>query len=204
MLASAMLQPVPTSDSAAEIAAWWRLVGLCLPSQEECGAITFVPVGSETLEVDWDRWVTEVFLPVLYPSLTALQSAAARQDLAAVLAEDAALGAGLPADLSDGSLTAGRHLLAAFRPPQGARLLERLSEAAVIERSVGHLVTVFAARGQAFHLPFLQVAGALLLAESVLGADAAGVTLPAPQTIRMLQSALDRMAALPAAQLLAV
>jgi hypothetical protein len=66
------------------------------------------------------------------------------------------------------------------------------------------LATVFAARGQAFHLPFLQVAGALLLAECVLGADAAGVTLPAAQTIDLLQSALDRMEALPAAQLLAV
>ena len=199
-----MLQPVPTSDPAAEIAAWWRLVGLCLPSHEVCGAVTFVPAGSETLDADWDRWVAEVFLPVLHPSLTALQSAAARQDVAAVLAEDAALGAELPADLSGASLAAGRHLLTAFQPPQGARLLERLSEAALIGPSTGHLATVFAARGQAFHLPFLQVAGALLLAECVLGADAAGVTLPATQTIDLLQSALDRMATLSAVQLLAV
>jgi hypothetical protein len=44
----------------------------------------------------------------------------------------------------------------------------------------------------------------LLLAEGVLGADAAGATLPAPRTIGLLQSALDRMAALPPGQLLAV
>ena len=199
-----MLQPVPTSDPAAEIAAWWRLVGLCLPSHEVCGAVTFAPAGPETLEADWDRWVAEVFLPALHPSLTALQSAAARQDVVAVLAEDAAIGAELPADLSGGSLAAGRHLLTAFQPPQGARLLERLSEAALVDSSAGHLATVFAARGQAFHLPFLQVVGALLLAECVLGADAAGVTLPATQTIDLLQSAWDRMAALPAVQLLAV
>ena len=122
----------------------------------------------------------------------------------AVLAEDAALGAELPADLSGGSLAAGRHLLTAFQPPQGARLLERLSEAARVNPSVGHLATVFAARGQAFHLPFLQVAGALLLAECILGADAARVTLPAAQTTGLMQSALDRVAFLPAMQLLAV
>ena len=199
-----MFQPVPASDSVAEITAWWRLVALCLPSHEQCGAITFVPASCETLEADWDRWVTGVFLPVLHPSLAALQSAAARQDAVAVLAEDAALGAELPADLSGGSLAAGRHLLTAFQPPQGARLLERLSEAARVNPSVGHLATVFAAPGQAFHLPFLQVAGALLLAECILGADAARVTLPAAQTTGLMQSALDRVAFLPAMQLLAV
>ena len=199
-----MLQPVPASDPTAEITAWWRLVALCLPSHEECGAITFAPAGCETLEADWDRWVAGVFLPVLHPSLAALQSAAAWQDTVAVLAEDAALGADLPADLSGGSLAAGRHLLTAFQHPQGARLLERLSEAARVNPSVGNFATVFAARGQAFHLPFLQVAGAFILAECVLGADAAGVTLSAAQTTGLMQSALDRVAVLPAVQLLAV
>ena len=51
---------------------------------------------------------------------------------------------------------------------------------------------------------FLQVAGAFLLAECVLGADAAGVTLSAAQTTGLMQSALDRVAVLPAVQLLAV
>ena len=95
-------------------------------------------------------------------------------------------------------------MLTAFQHPQGARLLERLSEAARVNPSVGHFATVFAARGQAFHLPFLQVAGAFLLAECVLGADAAGVTLSAAQTTGLMQSALDRVAVLPAVQLLAV
>lgn len=199
-----MLQPVPTADSAAEIAAWWRVVELCLPSHEECGAITFAPTGEERLESEWDCWLTDIFLPVLHPALTSLQSAAATQDVARVLSDDAALGRALPAAAARGSLVAGRHLLLSFQPPQSAKLLERLREAATTDEPVGHLATVFAVRGQTFHLPFLQVAGALLLAESVLGTDAAGVTLPAPRTIGLLQSAMDRMAVLPAAQLLAV
>lgn len=199
-----MLQPVPTADPAAEIAAWWRLVELCLPSQEQCGAITFTPAGAESLQADWNDWVATVFLPLLHPALTALQSAAATQDAARLLAEDAALGTALPAAAARGSLTAGRHLLLAFSPPQGAKLLEKLGEAAATDPSVGQLTTAFAARGQVFYLPFRQVAGALLLAECVLGADAAGVTLPATRTVGLLQSALDRMAARPVVQLLAV
>lgn len=199
-----MLQPVPVADPAAEISAWWRVVELCLPSHDECGAITFVPGGSEVLEAEWEEWLTGVFFPVLYPALTALQSAAAAQDVARVLAGDAALGRLLPSGVACGSLVAGRHLLLSFQPPQAAKLLERLRAAAAAENTHGHLTTVFAVRGRTFHLPFLQVAGALLLAECVLGADAAGVTLPAARTTGLLQNALDRMAAWPAAQLLAV
>jgi len=199
-----MLQPVPIADPAAEIAAWWRLVELCLPSHEECGAVTFVPAGNETLEADWDRWLTDIFITVLHPALTTLQSAAATQDAARVLSEDVSFGGLLPAAAARGSLMAGRHLLLSFQPPQAAKLLERLRAAAATDQSIGHLATVFAVRGQTFHLPFRQVAGALLLAEVVLGADAAGVTLPAPRTIGLLQSALDRMAALPPVQLMAV
>ena len=199
-----MLQPVPMADPAAEIAAWWRLVELCLPSHEECGAITFAPAGERSLESDWDRWLTDIFLPVLHPALTSLQSAAATQDAARVLSEDSALANALPSAAAHRSLLAGRHLLLSFQPPQAARLLERLRDAASADQSVGHLPTIFAVRGQTFHLPFLQVAGAMLLAECVLGADAAGLTLPAPRTIGLLQVALERMAALPAAQLLAV
>lgn len=199
-----MLQPVPIADPASEIAAWWRLVELCLPSHEECGAITFAPSGRETLAADWDRWLADVFLPVLHPALTALQPAAVTQDVARVRSEDASLGASLPPAAARASLRAGRHLLLSFQPPQAARLLERLRETASKDESCCHLATIFAVRGQTFHLPFLQVAGALLLAECVLGADAAGLTLPAPRTIALLQNALDRMAALPAVQLLAV
>ena len=199
-----MLHTAPVAGPAAEIAAWWRTVELCLPSHEECGAITFAPCGGETLEAEWDRWLTDIFLPVLHPALTALQSAAVTQDAARVRSEDTALGVSLPAAAARASLAAGRHLLLSFQPPQAAKLLERLREAASTDRSCGHLATVFAVRGQTFHLPFLQVAGALLLAECVLGADAAGVTLPAPRTITLVQDALDRVAARPAVQLLAV
>lgn len=199
-----MLQPVPAADPAAEIAAWWRLVELCLPSHDACGALTFAPSGPETLGADWDRWVADTFLPVLHPSLLAMQNAAAAQDCARLLAEDAALGTALAGEAPARSLSAGRHLLLSFQPPQGAKLLERLRDAALSRGEAGHLATVFAARGHVFHLPFVQVAGALLLAECVLGADAAGVTLPAGRTVELLQGAMDSMAAVPAVQLLAV
>jgi urease accessory protein UreF len=199
-----MLQPVPAADSAAEIAAWWRLVELCLPSHEECGALTFSPSGPETLGTAWDRWVGDTFQTVLHPSLLAMQNAAAAQDSVRLLAEDAALGAALPADAALRSLSAGRHLLHAFQPPQGAKLLERLRDAVSARADAGHLATVFAVRGQIFHLPSVQVAGALLLAECVAGADAAGVTLSAGRTIEMMQFAFASIASVPAVQLLAV
>lgn len=199
-----MLQAVPTADPAAEIAAWWRLVELCLPSHEECGALTFAPSGAETLESDWLSWTNGVFLPALHPALIALQNAAALQDSVRLLAEDAALGAALSPEAARRSLAAGRHLLLGFAPPQGAKLLERVRDAVSTCDDAGHLATAFAVRGNVFHLPFVQVAGALLLAECVLGAAAAGVTLPAGRTIGMMQSALDSMAAVPAVQLLAV
>ena len=199
-----MLQPVPVADPAAQVAAWWRLVELCLPSHEECGPVTFAPAGEETLAADWDRWLADVFLPVVHPALLALQTAAATQDPARVLAEDGALGRSLPPGACRGSLSAGRHLLLSFRPPQAAKLLERLSEAAATDPAVGQAATVFAVRGHAFHLPFRQVEGALLLAECVLGADAAGVTLPAARTAGLLQGAFDRLAAWPGVQLMAV
>lgn len=199
-----MLQPVPIADPAAEIAAWWRLVELCLPSHDQCGALTFAPSGPETLEADWQRWVADTFLPVLHPSLLAMQNAAASQDSATLLADDAALGTALSGEASARSLSAGRHLLMSFQPPQGAKLLERLRDVVLSRVDAGHLATVFAARGHVFHLPFVQVAGALLLAECVLGADAAGVTLPAGRTIDLIQGAMDSMAAVPAVRLLAV
>jgi len=199
-----MLQPVPTADPAAEIADWWRLVEIALPSHEGCGAITFTPDGIDALEVAWDRWVDGVFLPVVRPALLAAQAAAAVQDLARLRAAEAVLDRELPGAARRHSLAAGRHLLLAYHPPRGARLLERLRDAAAEDPTAGHLATVFAVRGQVFHLPAVQVAGALLLAECVLGADAAGVTLPAGRTIGMLQGALDRLAMVPAVELLAV
>jgi urease accessory protein UreF len=141
---------------------------------------------------------------VLHPALAALQAAAAARDAARVLSDDAALGRALPPEAARASLAAGRHVLLSFQPPQAAKLLERLREAAAADPMSGHLATVFAVRGRTFHLPFLQVAGALLLAECVLGAEAAGVTVSAPRTIRMLQSALDRPAGGADVQLLAV
>jgi hypothetical protein len=199
-----MLQAAPSTEPAAEIAAWWRLVELCLPSHEQSGAITFAPAGTETLEADWGRWLTDLYLPVLHPTLTALQSAAARQDVASLRAEDAALGVALPAAAAAGSLVAGRHLVLSFTPPQGAKLLERWRDALAADSTAGHLATGFVIRGQIFHLPARPLAGALLLAECVLGADAAGVTLPAGRTASLLRQAFDRVAAAPAVELMAV
>jgi hypothetical protein len=199
-----MLCPVPVADPAAEIAAWWRLVELCLPSHEKCGAMTFAPSGAETLENDWERWVADTFLSVLHPALLSLQNAAAAQDGVRLLSEDAALGSALTTDAAQRSLLAGRHLLLGCQPPQAAKFLERLRETALDRAEVGQLATIFAVRGQIFHLPFVQVAGALVLAECVLGADSAGVTLPAARTIDLMQGAMDSVAAVPAVQLLAV
>ena len=199
-----MLRLVPVADPAAEIAAWWRLVELCLPTHEKCGALTFAPSGTETLDGDWERWVTDVFLPVLHPALLSLQNAAAAQDNVRLLCEDAALGAALTADAAQRSLLSGRHLLLSCQPPQGAKFLERLRETALHRAEAGQLATIFAVRGHVFHLPFVQVAGALVLAECVLGADAAGVTLPAARTIDLMQGAMDSVAAVPSVQLLAV
>ena len=199
-----MLQPAPIADSAAEISAWWRIVELCFPSHEECGAVTFAPSGAETLEKNWRAWLSDLFVPVIRPSLAALQSAAAAQDFPRLLAEDAALGESLPSCCAKRSRIAGRHLLLSYAPPQGAKLLERLRDEAARNPSVAHLSTVFALRGQVFHLPFVQVEGALILAECVIGADDAGVTLPAGRTAALLQRAMETMAAAPASRLLAV
>lgn len=199
-----MLQAVPTNGHSAGISAWWRVVELCLPSHEGCGALTFRPEGAETLERDWHDWVGRIFLPALHPSLGALQAAAVSQDWPALLSADAALGASLGPEASAGSLAAGRHLLFSFQPPQGAKLLERLRAAAAENPQTGHLATVFVVRGHIFHLPMVEVGGALRLAECVLGAAAAGVTLPAGRTIDLLQAAADRVASAPAVQLLAV
>jgi len=199
-----MPEAVPIADPAAEIASWWRLVELGLPSHEGCGALTFAPAGAETFRADWERWLDDLFVPVLHPALVALQSAAAAQDLARLVREDAALETALPEEAAGRSRTAGQHLILSHRPPQGAKLLERWRDRVSRGEVSGHLVTVFAARGEAFHLPFVQLCGALLLAECVLGADAVGVTLPAARTVELLQGALRRPVAVPAAQLLAV
>lgn len=199
-----MLQRVPVADPAAEVAAWWRLVELCLPSHEECGALTFAPSGGETLEEEWALWVGGIFHPVLRPSLPVLQSAAAAQDAVGLLAAEAGLGAALPPPAARRSLSAGRHLLLSFRPPQGARLLERLRETASAREDSGHIAAVFAARGHAFHLPFVQVAGALLLAECVLGAAQAGTALPADRAVEFLRTAMDGPVAFPEVRLPAV
>jgi len=199
-----MLQAVPVADPAAEVTDWWRVVERCMPSHETCGALTFTPAGVETFDADWEGWLTSTFLPVLHPGLQALQMAVAAQDLEALAREDTTLGAGLPAAAAERSLTAGRHLLLSFAPPQSVRLLDRLRAMAEEQTTFGQLAAVFAVRGQIFHLPSVQVTGAFLLAECVLGADAAGLTLPAGRTVALLQGALEGLAREPVPRLLAV
>jgi hypothetical protein len=81
-------------------------------------------------------------------------------------------------------------------------LLDRLRETAAANTEAGHLATVFAARAHAFHLPAVQVAASLLLAECVLGASAIGLTLSVNRMAGMLGAAGRRAA--PALQLVAV
>ena len=187
----------------ADLAALWRMVELCVPSHEECGAATFLPRGAETLEADWQDWVATVYSPVLLPSLPGLQQSASGGAFNALLGGDAALGAALPVSAAGRSLAAGRRALLDFCPPQGAKLLERLREAAATNASAGHLATVFAARAHAFHLPSVQCGAAFLLAECVLGASAVGITLSADRTAELLGTA-GRCCAVPVSQPVAV
>ena len=189
-------------EEQADLTALWRMAELCLPAHEECGAVTFLPRGGETLEVDWQDWLASVYEPILAPAMPPLQHLAATASFTALLGADASLGAALPESASQRSLAAGRRALLDFRPPQGARLLDRLRETAAANTEAGHLATVFAARAHAFHLPAVQVAASLLLAECVLGASAIGLTLSVNRMAGMLGAAGRRAA--PALQLVAV
>jgi hypothetical protein len=189
---------------AAEIAAWWRLVELCLPSHDSCGAVTFQPAGSPSLEADWDSWCRTIFHPALRPSVFVLLEAAAARDASARAAADRRLGSALPEAVATASLAAGRRILLEYIPPCGARLLERLSTTAGEDASFGHLATVFCVRAHVFHLPAVQTAGALLLAECVLGAESAGLTLSAARSAALLERASQPVPEAPAWQVLAV
>ncbi|MFM8886276.1 MAG: hypothetical protein ACKOKC_07670 [Chthoniobacterales bacterium] len=186
----------------SDLAALWRMVEVCLPAHEDCGAITFLPRGGETLEEDWQEWALTTYAPVLVPALPAMQLLAADASFTALLGEDAALGTALSVPAAQRSLAAGRRALLDFRPPQGAKLLDNLREAAATNASAGHLATVFAVRAHVFHLPSVQATAALLLAECVLGAAAVGLTLPAKRTAELLGAAGS--IAIPAAKLVAV
>jgi hypothetical protein len=173
----------------SDLSALWRMVEICLPGNEECGAVTFLPRGSETLEADWQEWAVTVYAPLLLPALPAMQHLAAGASFTALLGEDASLGAALSAPAAQRSLAAGRRALLDFRPPQGAKLLDSLREAAAANAAAGHLATVFAVRAHVFHLPSVQASAALLLAECVLGASAVGLTLSASRTADLLGAA---------------
>jgi hypothetical protein len=189
-------------EEQANLAALWRMVELCLPAHEECGAVTFLPRSEETLQADWQNWLELVYAPILMPALSSLQHLAATASFTALLGADAALGADLPGPASGRSLAAGRRALLDFRPPQGAKLLDHLRETAVSNHAAGHLATVFAVRAHAFHLPAVQSSAALLLAECVLGTAAIGLTLTARRTADLLGAAGN--CAAPAPQLVAV
>ena len=191
-----------TTGAAAAIAERWRLVELCLPCQRGCGQATFRPAGEETFDADWDAWLGRVFVPLLQPTMVALQACVAAQSFTALLGADAGLGAALGAPESAGSLSAGRHALLSCAPPRGAKILERLRAAAAANSSAGHLATVFAVRGQVFHLPSVQLSGALLLAECILGATGAGLLLPADRVADFMARAAVNAA--PPPQLMAV
>lgn len=179
----------PASDGSV-IAAWWRIAEVCLPSYETCGAATFCPRCDGNLDAEWDDWVAGMFVPVLGPSLSALQDAAAAQSLDLLLAADGALGRSLSRCAASGSLMAGRAALLDFIPPRGAKLLERLRGVAAARAEAGHMATVFAVRAHVFHLPAVQVAGAFLLAECLLGAAAVNVALPAGRAAAMMHRGL--------------
>ena len=192
-----MIQPLPNSAIYGEVASWWGAVEVCLPSHKTSGPATFSPGGGDTINREWNEWVSRVFVPRLRSSLPVLQSAVAGQDWECLLEADALLGAALPEPLGQRSLTVGRRALLDFIPPQGAKTLGRLTQAAKENDSVGHLATVFAVRAQVFHLPGVQLNGALLLAEGVLGASSVGVTLSADHVVEMLAYGMEAAAGEP-------
>lgn len=194
---------ITTEDrrSAEELSSWWRLVELCCPRHAQCGAATFRPRDAGTLEADWDGWLDGVFLPAVRPRLAGLHAAASRQDIRQLCAEEKLLSAALSADASAASLQAGRCNLLGLRAPQGAKLLERWGASAP---ESGHFAAVFVVRGQLFHLPLVQIAAALVLAELLLGSAAAGVTPENGRIAGFMHGAIGRMAAEPAPVLLAV
>lgn len=199
-----MSLPGENLNTTSEIAALGRLVELCLPCLDVAGAATFQPSGAESLDDDWNRWVSDIFVPVLRPSMPALQDAAAHNDLSELLRLDVSLGAALPADAARGSLIVGRRALNDFLPPQGAKLLELLRLAAAENTAAGQLATIFAVRAHVFHLPGVQVTMALLLAECILGASLVGVTLPADRVSGLMGLAMRQLAAAPSLHLMAV
>ncbi|MBU3664334.1 MAG: hypothetical protein FGM15_00440 [Chthoniobacterales bacterium] len=199
-----MSHTVPADQTAAELSAWWRLIELCLPLHDTCGALTFRPSGAETIGSDWDEWLVGVYFPVLSPAFEQLLAAACAQDLQAVRAADTDLGKSLAPACARSSLGVGRRVLSDCLPPQGAKLLENLRLWAEQDTTAGHAATVFAVRGQVFHLPGVQLAAAFLLAECVLGAEAAGVTLPAARAAELVRGGLAGSRRDAAVQLMAV
>ena len=173
----------------------WRAAELCLPSHEECGAVTFRPRGEETLGDDWQSWLECTRAPILREAFLDLHRHASEQSFAALLGSDAGLGAALPEAAARASLAEGRRALLGFTPPRGAKLIERIREAAAINESAGHLAAVFALRAQAFHIPAVQAEMALVLAECILGAGSVGVTLPSARTAELMAAASASVAA---------
>jgi hypothetical protein len=141
---------------------------------------------------------------VLRPSINAIQEAAARQDFPDLLRRDALLGESLPPNAARESLVVGRRALLDFTPPHGAKLLERLGHFAAENPAAGQFATVFAVRAHVFHLPGVQVALALLLAECILGAGSIGITLPALQVSELMELALRQLSAAPSLQVVAL
>lgn len=167
----------------AEIAAWWGVVDLCFPGHAACGAATFRPAGPETLEADWSDWVEFCYRPVLRPAVFALHEAALASSWSRLRAAERALALALPEPARAGSLAAGRRSLLGFAPPRGAKLLDRWR--AENDISTGHAAAVFVVRAQLFHLPSVQIAASLALAECLLGASSVG-HVPRAETVAAL------------------
>lgn len=179
-------------EATAQLAAWWRLVEMCHPSHAQGGAATFCPTGASTLEDEWEAWVEQIYAPLLGPSFAALyQAASGASPLNALAAVERALNTTLSEAPRQRSLALGRKSLLDFVPPQGAKLLERLRQAAETDKTLGHFVTVFAVRAHVFHLPVVEISAALLLAECLLGAESLGVTLSTTRAATLIRRARE-------------
>ena len=141
-----------------------RAVGLCDPSWESAGRLTFHP--QILSRPAWQDWKINVFQPLLRPQLEAAVVGCAAGDGRAIELCDQALEAGLSPAQVKMSRNAGALLAAAYTPPSGERLWLRARERIAAGTWPGHLAVVIAMRAAAFHLPPIQAVGSYLLLEA--------------------------------------
>lgn len=116
--------------------------------------------------VSTERWLTDIFRPILKPQLEAAWSAWARRDAKGWQAADRAIEEALPLNMAARSREAGGLLAANYTAPAGEKLWTRMVKEIAEGRQPGHLASVMALRGATFSLSPRVTLGCYLLAEA--------------------------------------